>query len=75
METKKTVFQGSGTGITHVINNDEKEQFVEHINMQLKNDPHIGNRFPIDEKTNDVFEQCKGNNKFINLKKKKVKKL
>jgi len=59
METKKTVFKGSSTGITHVINNDEKEQFVEHINMQLKNDPHIGNRFPIDEKTNDIFEQCK----------------
>jgi len=59
METKKTVFQGSGTGITHVINNDEKEQFVEHINMQLKNDPHIGNRFPINEKSNDIFDQCK----------------
>jgi len=59
MEKKKTVFQGSGTGITHVINDDEKEQFVEHINMILKNDPHIGNRFPINEKTNDIFDQCK----------------
>jgi len=59
MDKKKVVLQGSGSGITHVINNDEKEQFVEHINMQLKNDPQIGNRFPIDEYSMDIFEQCK----------------
>jgi len=59
MESKKIVLQGSGSGITHVINNDEKEQFVEHINLQLKDDPHIGNRFPIDEYSMDIFEQCK----------------
>jgi len=59
MDKKKIVLQGSGTGITHVINNDEKEQFVEHINMQLKNDPQIGDRFPIDEYSMDIFDQCK----------------
>jgi len=59
MDKKKIVLQGSGSGITHVINNDEKEQFVEHINMQLKNDPQIGDRFPIDEYSMDIFEQCK----------------
>jgi len=59
MDKKKIVLQGSGTGITHVINNDEKEQFVEHINMQLKDDPQIGSRFPIDEYSMDIFDQCK----------------
>jgi len=65
MDKKKIVLQGSGSGITHVINNDEKEQFVEHINMQLKNDPQIGDRFPIDEYSMDIFEQCKGKKKEI----------
>lgn len=46
--------------VLSTINEDEKEQFVEHINSTLKSDKQIGSRFPINAKTMQIFEECKG---------------
>jgi len=51
--------QGANENITHSVNEEEKEQFVAHINYQLKNDKDIGSRLPIDIKTMKIFEECR----------------
>jgi len=55
----KIVLGGATDSTTHTINEEEKEQFVFHINSVLKNDKDIGSRFPIDGKNMSIFEQCK----------------
>ncbi|KAI9141258.1 calponin homology domain-containing protein [Paraphysoderma sedebokerense] len=56
---QKIIIKGVNQNTTHTINEDEKEQFVEHINSTLKSDKQIGSRFPINVKTMQIFEECK----------------
>lgn len=45
--------------VTHTINEDEKQSFVEHINSILEHDKDIKHRFPIDIFSMQVFAECK----------------
>ncbi|KAL7752347.1 fimbrin [Sorochytrium milnesiophthora] len=55
---KKILIKGANQNTTHTINEEEKEQFVQHINSALATDPEIGNRFPINKDTMQIFEEC-----------------
>ncbi|OLY84265.1 Fimbrin [Smittium mucronatum] len=41
----------------HTINQDEKEEFTNHINLTLDGDPNIGYRLPIDPTTMQIFDE------------------
>ncbi|OMJ24650.1 Fimbrin [Smittium culicis] len=43
----------------HTINEDEKEEFTNHINLTLDGDAHIGYRLPIDPTTMQIFDECR----------------
>ncbi|KAJ1551241.1 hypothetical protein HK405_014900, partial [Cladochytrium tenue] len=45
--------------VTHTINEDEKQSFVDHINQVLVNDKDISSRVPIDMYTMQIFSECK----------------
>ncbi|KAJ3039251.1 hypothetical protein HDV00_012490 [Rhizophlyctis rosea] len=56
---KKIVLHGHLENTTHTINEDEKESFTGHINWVLSGDKDVGHRLPIDEKSMQVFAECK----------------
>ena len=56
---QKIVLKGSTDSTIHSINEDEKEQFVVHINSVLTSDKQIGHRFPINPNSMAIFDQCK----------------
>jgi hypothetical protein len=59
--TKKIVsITGSNQDITHSFNEDEKEQFILHINNTLKGDIVVQNKLPIDVANMELFEKCQG---------------
>ncbi|PVU85260.1 hypothetical protein BB561_006966, partial [Smittium simulii] len=43
----------------HTINEDEKEEFTNHINYVLGSDNDIGHRFPIEPTTMQIFDECR----------------
>ncbi|PVZ99524.1 hypothetical protein BB558_004473 [Smittium angustum] len=43
----------------HTINEDEKEEFTNHINLSLDGDKDIGYRLPIDPTSMQVFDECR----------------
>ncbi|KAI8851356.1 calponin homology domain-containing protein [Chytridium lagenaria] len=58
--SNKIVLHGQGgENITHTINEDEKQSFVEHINQQLANDKDLKGRLPIDVQSMQVFAEAK----------------
>ncbi|KAJ1985872.1 fimbrin [Dimargaris cristalligena] len=60
LHNKKTItVMGSNTNTAHSMNEDEKAEFVIHINQTLAGDKDIGSRMPIDENTMQVFDECR----------------
>ncbi|KAI9366110.1 calponin homology domain-containing protein [Zopfochytrium polystomum] len=55
----KIVLHGHSENVTHTINEDEKQSFVEHINQVLGGDKDISYRFPIDMYAMQIFTECK----------------
>ncbi|KAJ3356922.1 hypothetical protein GGF32_001235 [Allomyces javanicus] len=55
---KKIIIKGTAQNTTHTINEDERVSFVNHINFALAGDAHIGDRFPIEPYSMDIFEAC-----------------
>ncbi|KAJ3141943.1 hypothetical protein HK100_005041 [Physocladia obscura] len=56
----KIVLHGSTSeNTTHIINEDEKQSFVEHINQVLASDRDLGARLPIDSMTMQIFAEVK----------------
>ncbi|KAJ1920911.1 fimbrin [Mycoemilia scoparia] len=43
----------------HTINEDEKEEFSNHINFALGGDNDIAHRLPINPKTMELFDECR----------------
>ncbi|KAJ1976059.1 fimbrin [Dimargaris verticillata] len=56
---KMITVQGSNANTAHSINEDEKAEFVIHINQTLTGDRDVGPRLPIDENTMQVFDECR----------------
>ncbi|KAI9021179.1 calponin homology domain-containing protein, partial [Hyaloraphidium curvatum] len=58
--SKKVVTIGGSTETSqHTFNEDEKEQFVEHINAALGGDKDLGKRIPIEPTTMQIFDEVK----------------
>jgi len=55
----KVTVQGSNANVSHTINEDERTEFTNHINMALEADPDIGSRFPIPTATMQLFDECR----------------
>ncbi|KAK0477211.1 calponin homology domain-containing protein [Armillaria luteobubalina] len=55
----KVTVQGSNANVSHTINEDERREFTNHINMVLENDPDISGRYPIPTDTMQLFDECK----------------
>ncbi|PPR03641.1 hypothetical protein CVT24_007755 [Panaeolus cyanescens] len=55
----KVTVQGSNANVSHTINEDERAEFTNHINLVIQNDPDIGDRYPIPTDTMQLFDECK----------------
>ncbi|KAF8962276.1 Ca2+-binding actin-bundling protein [Flammula alnicola] len=55
----KVTVQGSNSNVSHTINEDERAEFTNHINLVIENDPDIGDRYPIPTDTMQLFDECK----------------
>ncbi|KAF8810929.1 Ca2+-binding actin-bundling protein [Phlegmacium glaucopus] len=55
----KVTVQGSNSNVSHTINEDERAEFTNHINMVIENDPDVGSRYPIPTDTMQLFDECK----------------
>ncbi|KAK7437511.1 fimbrin [Stygiomarasmius scandens] len=55
----KVTVQGSNANVSHTINEDERSEFTNHINLVIENDPDIGHRYPIPTDTMQLFDECK----------------
>ncbi|KAH8830129.1 calponin homology domain-containing protein [Flagelloscypha sp. PMI_526] len=55
----KVTVQGSNANVSHTINEDERSEFTNHINMVIENDPDNTSRYPIPTDTMQIFEECK----------------
>jgi len=55
---KTKVNKVEGVHGTHSFSDEEKEAFVEHINIVLKDDPHVGDRLPLNPVGMDLFKVC-----------------
>ncbi|EEB90183.1 hypothetical protein MPER_11645, partial [Moniliophthora perniciosa FA553] len=55
----KVTVQGSNANVSHTINEDERREFTNHINLVIENDPDIGWRHPIPTDTMQLFDECK----------------
>ncbi|KJE96233.1 fimbrin [Capsaspora owczarzaki ATCC 30864] len=58
-QSKVVTVGGSSDSIAHSFSEDEKESFVDHINMELGTDADIGKRFPLDSHDMSIFEAVK----------------
>ncbi|CAK9441437.1 uncharacterized protein LODBEIA_P53050 [Lodderomyces beijingensis] len=56
---RRTFIEGKTSGTTHTINDEERTEFTRHINSVLESDPDIGDRFPFDTETFQVFDECR----------------
>ncbi|KAJ1909489.1 fimbrin [Tieghemiomyces parasiticus] len=60
LHNKKTItVKGSNANTAHSINEDEKAEFVHHINQVLAGDSDVGTRLPIDPNNMQVFDECR----------------
>ncbi|TFK41743.1 calponin homology domain-containing protein [Crucibulum laeve] len=55
----KVTVQGSNANVSHTLNEDERAEFTNHINLVIENDPDIGDRYPIPTDTMQLFDECK----------------
>ena len=71
----KVTVQGSNANVAHTINEDERREFTNHINLVrtdiylplicandfqvLANDPDVGSRIPIPTNTMQLFDECR----------------
>ncbi|KAF9475414.1 Ca2+-binding actin-bundling protein [Pholiota conissans] len=55
----KVTVQGSNANVSHTINEDERAEFTNHINLVIENDPDVANRYPIPTDTMQLFDECK----------------
>ncbi|KAF8067905.1 calponin homology domain-containing protein [Lyophyllum atratum] len=55
----KVTVKGSNANVSHTINEDERSEFTNHINLVIENDPDIGDRYPIPTNTMQLFDECK----------------
>lgn len=59
-QNMKTIIFGHSEDYTHTINDDEKQSFTNHINMQLADKSILnGKQLPIDSSSMELFDQCK----------------
>ncbi|KAI0764007.1 fimbrin [Trametes elegans] len=55
----KVTVHGSNANVSHTINEDERAEFTNHINLVLEGDPDIGHRLPIPTDTMQLFDECR----------------
>ncbi|KAF8189320.1 Ca2+-binding actin-bundling protein [Pholiota molesta] len=55
----KVTVQGSNANVSHTINEDERAEFTNHINLVIENDPDVASRYPIPTDTMQLFDECK----------------
>ncbi|KAJ3875777.1 calponin homology domain-containing protein [Lentinula edodes] len=55
----KVTVQGSNANVSHTLNEDERSEFTNHINLVIENDADIGSRYPIPTTTMQIFDECK----------------
>ncbi|KAF5336802.1 hypothetical protein D9758_015852 [Tetrapyrgos nigripes] len=55
----KVTVQGSNANVSHTLNEDERSEFTNHINLVIENDPDINHRYPIPTDTMQLFDECK----------------
>ncbi|TFK63585.1 fimbrin [Pluteus cervinus] len=55
----KVTVQGSNANVSHTLNEDERAEFTNHINLVIENDPDVKHRHPIPTATMQIFEECK----------------
>lgn len=55
----KVTVRGANASTQHTINEDERQQFTEHINQDLAGDTIIGSRLPIPTDTFQLFDECR----------------
>ncbi|ORX68470.1 putative SAC6-actin filament bundling protein, fimbrin [Linderina pennispora] len=57
---KRTILKSrENASSAHTINEDESEEFTNHINFALNGDSDIGYRLPIDPNTMQLFDECR----------------
>ncbi|KAM6492130.1 Calponin homology domain containing protein [Amanita muscaria] len=55
----KVTVQGSNANVSHTINDDERREFTNHINLVIENDSDLAGRYPIPTNTMQIFDECK----------------
>jgi plastin-1 len=55
---KVDVVASSTHSATHSFSDEEKEAFVDHINSILKDDAHVKDKLPINDKDDSLFQAC-----------------
>ncbi|KAF8623948.1 hypothetical protein AX15_006113 [Amanita polypyramis BW_CC] len=55
----KVTVQGSNANVSHTINEDERREFTNHINVVIENDSDLAGRYPIPTNTMQLFDECK----------------
>ncbi|KAF8908605.1 Ca2+-binding actin-bundling protein [Gymnopilus junonius] len=55
----KVTVQGSNANVSHTINEDERAEFTNHINLVIENDQDVRDRYPIPTDTMQLFDECK----------------
>lgn len=56
---RRTVMMGKQAGTAHTIDEEEKTEFVHHINLVLNGDPHLKGRIPVNPKTMQIFDEVR----------------
>ncbi|WBW72811.1 fimbrin [Schizosaccharomyces osmophilus] len=55
----RITIKGSSSSVSHTINEEERREFIKHINSVLVGDADLGERIPINTETFEFFDQCK----------------
>jgi plastin-1 len=57
---RRTVMLGKQAGTAHTINEDEKVEFVQHINFVLQGDRDLKKRIPVEPLSMQIFDEARG---------------
>ncbi|KAF5318842.1 hypothetical protein D9619_010764 [Psilocybe cf. subviscida] len=55
----KVTVQGSNANVSHTLNEDERAEFTNHINLVIENDADLSGRYPIPTDTMQLFDEVK----------------
>ncbi|EEB07961.1 fimbrin [Schizosaccharomyces japonicus yFS275] len=55
----RITIKGSSASVSHTINEEERREFIKHVNSVLAGDPDLQDRIPINTETFEFFDQCK----------------